>query len=42
LRQSLVPLWIVHNLVGIAYYIFIAIGLWRNRNLYLPQSSIKE
>jgi hypothetical protein len=41
LKLSLIPLWTVHNAVGVIYYAFLAIGLWRNRILYIPQSSLK-
>ena len=41
LKLSIIPLWMVHNSVGVLYYIFLAIGLWRNRALYTPQSSLK-
>jgi hypothetical protein len=40
LKLSIIPLWIVHNFIGTIYYIFIAIGLWRNRSLYTRQSSL--
>jgi hypothetical protein len=41
LKLSIIPLWMVHNFIGIVYYTFIAIGLWRNRALYTRQSSLK-
>jgi hypothetical protein len=42
LKQSIIPLWMVHNTVGVIYYTFLAIGLWRNRALYTLQSSLKD
>ena len=42
LKLSIIPLWMVHNSIGIVYYIFLAIGLWRNRMLYKPQSSLRD
>lgn len=41
LKLSIIPLWIVHNSVGTVYYAFLAVGLWRNRSLYIPQSALK-
>jgi len=42
LKLSIIPLWMVHNSVGVVYYIFLAIGLWRNRSLYIRQSSLRD
>lgn len=42
LKLSIIPLWMVHNAFGVIYYSFLAIGLWRNRTLYTPQSSLKH
>lgn len=42
LKVNIIPLWMVHNSIGIIYYIFTTIGLWRNRTLYTPQSSLKH
>lgn len=42
LKLSIIPLWMVHNAIGVVYYVFISIGLWRNRTLYTPQSSVKR
>jgi len=42
LKISIIPIWMVHNSVGVLYYTFLSIGLWRNRSLYTPQSSLKR
>ncbi|MEJ0031143.1 MAG: hypothetical protein WDO15_12545 [Bacteroidota bacterium] len=40
LKLSIIPLWMVHNFVGVVYYSFVSVGLWRNRSLYTLQSSL--
>jgi hypothetical protein len=42
LKLSIIPLWMVHNGVGVVYYVFLAMGLWHNRALYTPQSSLRD
>ena len=38
LKGSIIITWMVHNIIGIAHYAMLSIGLWSNRSLYLPRS----